>query len=97
MKKKKYKTLAGMKRALKHQYNQGVRFESEHKATQEFLEKLGVTACCGIGGAIVGSCFGPQGALIGGILGCIAGLMIIGVIKIKKIDLTPGKLSITFI
>ena len=95
---KKYKTKAGLKRALTYHYNQGTVFYSDDKKTQELLKDLGV-AVYGVSGVGIGFAFGgPKGALIGGILGLVTGLLVTEKIKIKHICFhRSGFCTMTFV
>ena len=88
---KRYKTIASLKRALKRKYNEGTSFYSDNKKVQKLLEDIGVVAICGATGAGIGFMVaGPQGALVGGIVGVAAGFIITRrkiEIKIKKIKI----------
>ena len=88
---KRYKTIAGLKRALKQKYNQGTSFYSDNKKVQKLLEDIGVVAICGGVGAGIGfAVAGPTGALVGGIVGVFTGLVITERIKIKEIHFYLG-------
>ena len=96
---KKYKTLAGLKRALTRQYNQGTVFYSNNKRTQRFLEDMGIITFCGVSGVGIGFAVGgPQGALIGGVLGLVTGLLVTEKMKIKSIHRDPfGGYTVIFV
>ena len=97
---KKYKTIAGLKRALKRKYNEGTSFYSDNKKVQKLLEDIGIVAICGATGVGIGfAVAGPTGALVGGIVGVFTGLVITERIKIKEIRFDPfdGGYSVTFV
>ena len=80
-------------------YNQDSSFYSD-KEVQKLLKDIGVVVICGVSGAVTGfAVAGPTGAFVGGVVGTLAGLIIIEAIEMKSIrfDCFWGAATVNFV